>query len=358
MDVETLTPEQPVTAPAETPAEDSGSLADHESQFGPESKRQPPADEDAPAPKAPHRAQSHRATPNDVDDIAAQTKRLRQAEQDAGITAPDKKQGESDRAYNLRRQADVAEALRDARKAGSRPAQNAPPAALAPHQDTFSAPAARTLQPFGEPAPRPEAFQNADDPAEAYYRAIAAHEFRKQIWDAQQHLQAQHSEQSHREALAAAETRRLSLNAKISEYERTAPDFWQRLDEVEDLKFPDLMGEAIARDVDNAPRLMYHLATHPDDLVDAIGYAASFADDFSESSVALVRRRLSRYLSSVQGAGSQTPTGAPAPAPSVTVAPRPPTPVRTGPLKTGDEPPGDDDSLADHEKYFGRKRRR
>jgi hypothetical protein len=89
--------------------------------------------------------------------------------------------------------------------------------------------------------------------------------------------------------------------------------------------------------------------------VAAIGFAASL--DVSAPSVALLRRYLNRYTRATD-ATPQESTGAPKPAPSVIVAPKPPTPVRTGPLKTGDDPPGDNDmSLANHEKFFGRKRR-
>jgi hypothetical protein len=38
-------------------------------------------------------------------------------------------------------------------------------------------------------------------------------------------------------------------------------------------------------------------------------------------------------------------------------APRPPTPVRTSAISTTDEPPGDDASIADHEKFYGQRRR-
>lgn len=42
----------------------------------------------------------------------------------------------------------------------------------------------------------------------------------------------------------------------------------------------------------------------------------------------------------------------------VKVAPRPPTPVRTSAVPATEEPPGDDASVAEHEKWFGAKHRR
>ena len=366
MDVATEIPVVEPTAPVE---DGSTSLSDHEAQFGPGATRQPTAVEEAVETrdegerddkgrfvKPPtHRAQSHKAGAQDVEEIAAQTKRLRQAEQDAGIVAPERKAGESDRAYNLRRQADIAEALRDAKKA--KPAPVAPqPAQRVEHPRVAYQP-----QPFTKPKPKADQFANEDDPAEAYIDAIADWRIDKRLHEANEARLAQETQQSQQQQLAAAHATKAALDSRIAEFEKTTPDFWAKLAEVdvEELTMPNVMIQALASDVDNAPKLMYHLATHPDDLVDAIGYAMPFVDDLSSTTVALVRRRLNRYLSQALGATAQPSTGAPAPAPSVTVAPRPPTPVRTGPLKTGDEPPGDDDSSIDsHEKHFGPKRRR
>jgi|GEM_PF-3452530 len=370
MDVDVAAP--PVEAPSAPEVESTveTSLADHEAQFGPSAQRntQPtptngaaadtPVDdadtERDPGGRFRKRAQSHQATSKDVDQIAELTKRLRQAEADAGLKI-EKQAGESDRAFSLRRQAEMAEAVRDARKATSTPVPTP-----APQTRQQSAPIATQADgkpaPFAEPLPKPEDFATADDPATEYYRAIAGHEFRRQIHDAQQAILAQRQQQSQQEAIAKSHEIKAALDAKMAEFEKTTPDFQAALDKVNvpELNMPNVMIQAIVSDVDTAPKLMYYLATHPDDLEDAIAFAIPFADDLSAPSVALVRRRLNRYVRDI---GVQK--GAPPPAQQpILVAPRPPTPLGTGPLKTGDGPPSDESSLLEHEKYFGLRKRR
>ncbi len=108
------------------------------------------------------------------------------------------------------------------------------------------------------------------------------------------------------------------------------------------------------------PRAAYYLATHLDELreltadtligEDAPGFAAA---------VAATKRLLTRLVAPEQrspstrtAAGS---TGAARATPSI--APKPPTLVRTGATRDAEDLPGDESSLADHEKAFGRKRR-
>jgi len=367
MDVEVAAPSEApaVEAPVET------SLADHEAQFGPGAQRDPQSpppngaaaaaatDDDAdrdPGGRFRKRAQSQQATAKDVDQISELTRRWRQAEADAGIKI-EKQLGESDRAFGLRRQVEMAEALRDARKASSAPPA-APQQQLQPYQQVAPAGTQPTNQPapFAEPVPKPEDFATAEDPATEYYRAVAGHEFRRQIHDAQQMILAQRAQQSQHEAIAKSHEVKAALDAKIAEFEKTEPDFQAALDRVNvpELALPNVMIQAIASDVDTAPKLMYYLATHPEHLEDAIAFAIPFGDDLSAPSVALMRRRLNRYVRDIDVQKGASP---PAQQP-ILVAPRPPTPLGTGPLKTGDEPPSDDDSsILNHEKYFGRKRR-
>jgi hypothetical protein len=92
--------------------------------------------------------------------------------------------------------------------------------------------------------------------------------------------------------------------------------------------------------------LMYHLATHLDELQTIKGMGPFEA----ARTLTLLQQRLTPDGESAQ-------TGS-APAPPTLRAPRPPNPVRTGPMSTGDEPPGADASVADHERYFYKSRRR
>lgn len=63
---------------------------------------------------------------------------------------------------------------------------------------------------------------------------------------------------------------------------------------------------------------------------------------------------LSQRLTAPRAQAASTGSAAPEPP---RPAPRPPNPVRTGPTKSGDEMPGDTDSLEDHEAYFHGSRR-
>lgn len=359
MDVEVA---QPVAAPqAPTAPVETETLADHEAQFGPGAKRDPQpaptngattdaATEDADTERDAggrfkQRAKSHQATPSDVEEIGQLTKRLRQAEADAGITKPDRNPGESDRAYSMRRQLALVEALRDAKRA------TAAPSTPAPRTEPVAArPVSVQAAPFTTPRPKPEDFATADEPAEAYYEAIADWKFDKRIHEAQQALLAQRASESQAQIQQQHAERKAIVDGKIDAFVKAGHADWdEKLKSVEDIPISDLLAHTIWTD-DNAPELMYYYATHPAELAELSLMTGGFTVD--DQSAALLRRRLH-----AQAIGAKTGAPPPVPAP-VTVAPHPPTPVRTGPLKTGDEPPDDNDmSLANHEKHFGYKRR-
>ncbi len=81
------------------------------------------------------------------------------------------------------------------------------------------------------------------------------------------------------------------------------------------------------------------------------------------AAVAAMKRYLRALVASAQRSDSSSSraaavvTGA-APTSSPKLVPKPPTPVRTGAMKDADAVPGDDSSLADHERAFLPKRHR
>jgi len=113
---------------------------------------------------------------------------------------------------------------------------------------------------------------------------------------------------------------------------------------------------------DNPGRLMYAFARDAA-LFDEVASwsegiripAATASEDERNAALAAVsrlRRRLDRR-------GFQTAVTASVPAtPQVTVVPKPPNAVRTGPMRSGDEPPGDGHTIADHARTWGPKGRR
>src|SRR5206468_8887014 len=95
--------------------------------------------------------------------------------------------------------------------------------------------------------------------------------------------------------------------------------------------------------------VLYHLQSHPDEL-DALlkGPVLEQAE-----SLALLSQRFSS-----NGRSRAAETGS-APATNGSPPPRPPNPVRTGPLRSGSEPPDPDKaSLAEHERYWSQQRSR
>ena len=151
---------------------------------------------------------------------------------------------------------------------------------------------------------------------------------------------------------ATADARKAVLedyHARVTEFMKTHPDFQEKLNAAGDLKLPPVLTETLIT-ADNGPELVYHLATHPD-LLDEIALLAVNLP-VNEQSIALLHRRLTKSTAQAGNTGSVAGT-----LKSLT-PPRPPNPVRTGPIKTGDEPPGDDSSLADHERAYGQTRRR
>jgi hypothetical protein len=109
------------------------------------------------------------------------------------------------------------------------------------------------------------------------------------------------------------------------------------------------MLQAITRDLVNGPASVYYLAQHQDDFNELVLLTDQKA--VTEASVAAVQRRLKQLTSSTQavttGSAPRTPSYVP---------PRPPNPVRTGPIRAGNELPGDDASLAEHERAYSRRR--
>ena len=172
--------------PAPEKAESGGSLRDHEAEFGKPSAREainastpePKDDEPEPAFNAPkvgkYRAKSQQAKPEDVKTIDELTRRLRKAEEEAGFSI-ERQDGESERVFSLRRRAEQAEMLRDAKKAiGAKPEPVVAPAPRPSPSD------------FAEAEPTIEQFAGTADPYTAYTRAIGAWDRRKEAWESQQ----------------------------------------------------------------------------------------------------------------------------------------------------------------------------
>jgi hypothetical protein len=307
--VETSTPTESTTTDAAT----DDSIASHEAQFG-TTPTPPLADPAAEKPgRERHRAKSQRASAEDVPRIAELTKNWR---------------AEQERVKSL--EAKIAEYE----------AKHAAPAKVETKTDATA---------FDQPEPTLEQFSTHDDPYTAYTRALARWDRAKEQFDAKR----ADAETARTKAAADADAKRdAAYVSRLQTFVAKTPDFAEKFAAVEREtggQLPMLLIQAIKED-DNGPALLYHLLTHPSDLDDM--RFLSDGKPITETSVALLRRRLaSLSRSQAVDTGSAVATAYP------TLAPRPPKPVRTGPMKAGDDLPGEGASIADHARAFGPKPR-
>lgn len=344
MESETVAPATPTeSAPVEsTDAPVELSIAEHEAQFGPASKVEQPAS-DAPAEKPRHRAQSQRARASDVEDISSWTKRLREAEDAIPI---ERKDGESDRVYQLRRRAEIAELAKTYK--------TQPPAreqVAAPKSDPVPARAVPQPVPAGTAKPTWSAFEakigtqytSWGDAQDAYVDA-------RDDWrdGEQQRLTAARASEQAQEAAAKRDREVVAKHQeRMASAAEQRADFRAVTDPIMNRMLPNPLLKAIATH-DKGPDFVYALASDPDFLDDLFVLSHGKSGDDDEFVATLQRRLLKRVQ-----AGT---TGSAAPALPQRTAPRPPNPVRTGPLKSTDDLPDDDHSIAEHQRHWGRKR--
>lgn len=256
-----------------------------------------------------HRAASQRASAADVPRINELTAKLRAAEA----------------------RAEAAE------KRVSPTPSSAPPSATAPP------PAPVRVEAFGQPKPALKDFLDKLAPHETYDQAVERHAeaMADWRWSKGQHEQTQQANQ--REFYTGFKSRTDAAAKQYADFQTVALDA--------DSKIP--VGSLIDSWVwehPAGPHVLYHMQKNPDDI--ARIHALPALEALSELSL------LSQRLMSPQPRTVAAVTGS-APAPvAVTPAPRPPNPVRTGPVKAANEPPGDDASIAEHEAFYNQQRRR
>lgn len=324
-------------------SEESQSLADHEASFArlPNGARPEPAapegetasereerERDAQG-RFRHRAQSQKASAEDVAEIGSLTKQLREKERELAAIDPDALSG-SPRVLGLKRQIEALDVRLSKAKA---PAATAQPAARSeePLRQTVTLRAKPTEDEIGTKyATYGDYVEDLTD-----WKAEQRDATRAAASQASQQ-QAQH------QAIVQAHNQRLAAFAK------TTPDFETIVQPfIDGVKIPALLGAAVMLD-DNGAQYVYHLAKHPA-LVDEL-YLLTDGKDVNESNVAIVQRRLKEHAQAAT-------TGSAATARPLFIPPKPPNPVRTGPIRTGDDLPGDESSLAAHEAAFSRRRR-
>lgn len=352
------------TATAPDPAAES-SLSDHEQSFGPQSRSgdvPPPAqvvteraddgldppDVETEAQKAERarddkgqftrqRAKSQRAGADDVETINALTRRIREAEEKLGVKV-ERQDGEKDRVYTLRRRAELLEAKIERTR---ETAQRVPPLPNRPPPKKFE-----------EKEPVYEDFANEPDQYAAWMRAMAGYDRRKEAHEQQAtgyKTQTEAAIKARNDARDRWHHEQFQNHSKrLDAFYAKHPDAEATINDSGVVLTPAMQAAIVS--ADNGPELMLRLAENPD-LADDV-FILTRNQPLSQDLVASVQRRLNRGLTAGTTGSASVP-----PPKVVPAVPRPPNPVRTGPIASADTPPGDEGSLADHEKFFGRKRR-
>lgn len=262
-------------------------------------------------------ARKDRATPKDVPTIQALSGMIRE------LTAKD--EADAPRVAELRKKL--------------RTALDLEPPAAKPEPVRRQAPPVMPGD-FAEPRPTIEQFADSDDPYGERLLALAAWDRRREAHEAnRQYTQQQHArfqQEQHQVLQQLAQSYVQRVTAAKTRYAD-----WDQVVTASQVVTP-VMERAILS-APNGEEMTYFLAKHPDILDDLVLQTAAVPVD--DTSVALLQRRLNARLT----AGT---TGA-APTKPVLVAPRPPTPVRTGVMKTGETPPGDDADIDEHRRFYG-----
>ena len=309
---EPSTPATPITATPVAP--DNLSLAEHEAQFGESAASVPDATGDSTTIataaqdrdvrgqfKSPrHRARSQQAGASDVPRIAELTKKLRdtEAERDALRTAAPA------------RSAVPAEPVQ-------RPIE---PARVLPVAEVKAKPKLEEFQDYGE-----------------YVEAVTDWK----IGDARRQDREESARQHEASRLAISWKERVdAAKAEYADFEQIA------LLNPTNIPQGSLVDAWILEHKAGA-KVLYHLQKHSDELTTLLTLPLFEQVD----ALSLLAQRLTTRPLAVT-------TGAAAAAQNLQPVPRPPTPVRTGPMRAGDEPPGDDVSLTAHAKFYGDTRRR
>ncbi len=306
--------EQPAPTPepvAEQPTPASGAIAQHEAALDDLAKRDEATGRYLRGTR--HRARSQQASPDDVPRIAELTRRLHDAE-----------------------------AERDRLKAAPAPAASLTPApSLPPVRPAASVPAAAAPVPAAKDDPEPDAgtYDDFSKWVRDHNRWAARDELRQA---SERYTAAEQQRAADAEAVETSRAWREKVAAAKDEYS----DFQQvALDAPTPIPPGSPMDMWIVKHKQGA-RVLYHLQKN---LTEAYRMLSlPILDQFEELTLLAQRLTPSKRTAAV-------PTAA-VPAPVAQPVVRPPTAVRTGPHRTGDEPPSDDHSVSEHRKFWDPRR--
>lgn len=333
-------------------SDESGDLQAHEVAYGPNGTGEAPdpAPESAPSASTPSPAEEAESAAPPASDPATRdetgrfTKGQRHRAKSQQASA-----GDVPRIQELTAKLRAAEAERDALR--SRPMPQAPPPPPQARQEPAQAP------PLPQTRPKP-----SEDAIGDTYPTYAAYVEDLADWKIEQREALREAKQQHDQQQQTYRQWSTQYQQSAATVKARYPDFDAQLEAAnqrtaaQGLTVPRVLLDAIVSS-ERGPEIEYYLATHHDD------YTALIQDAWqvnAYSAIGMVRRVLESKLP--VASAQRTPGAAAAgtgSAPSlnlVSPAPRPPNPVRTGPLKNGDDPPDEDDGLDAHERFFNKRR--
>jgi hypothetical protein len=189
-------------------------------------------------------------------------------------------------------------------------------------------------------------FADKDDPYGAWQRALAKYDRQQEALEAHAWAQQQQYQRTLHETEAYWVNVRQTHAQRLQAAVQANPQAAQLLQSVA-VAPPPLLDLSIMLD-NNSANVALFLASHPDELEELTLLTAS--QPVNQQNVDIIRRKLQRMMASVGTTGAMAPSLLPS------KVPRPPTPVRTGPMKTGEAPPSDEESLEDHASRYGHLR--
>jgi hypothetical protein len=198
-------------------------------------------------------------------------------------------------------------------------------------------------EPFKEPEPTLEQFADKDDPYGAWQRELARYDRRKEQHEEMLAHQQAHQQRLQQDASRAWQQVSSTHQQRLLAAQAANPTIAQTLQSVR-VQPPPVLDWAIMLDNQSVDVALF-LATHPAVLDEFVLMTAP--QPVTQQTVETTQRLLRQRMTTVS-------SGAVAPSPAFSAAPRPPTPLRTAPMKSGETMPGDDDSLEAHERFYKR----
>jgi len=323
---------QEVTTVVETPAEPS--LMEHAEAF-----TKPPAG--AKPFEAPKNLTSEALEKAQTETADAKTER---DEKGQFVPKPPKHRAEKDKA----RAEDVPRILELNRKLGeTERTYQARIAELERERDEWkgkaSTPRTEVVSGFTEPKPTLDDMikKGVDDPYLELTEALIDWKERKKSFESQQQTAKETTSQQE-------QARNIAFGERLTKFRERHADYMDVIHAGPTEKMTPVMWEVCTTD-DNGPEMMYNLAQQPKAYRELLALTKSLDPTVGEDVALATQLMKDRALTAT--------TASVAPTRTTPLAPTPPNAVRTGPMKTGDELPGDDATLMAHAKAFTPKGR-